>query len=53
MKTIVFLIIALTVAVMVLAVSGCAEYPVTFTVKGDYGRYSYSAKSGIEITLDK
>ena len=53
MKTSCYLILALAVAVMALAVTGCAEYPLTLSVKGDYGRASYSAKSGIEITIEK
>ena len=53
MKTVTYLILALIVAVLVMAITGCAEYPLTLSVKGDYGRASYSAKSGIEITIEK
>lgn len=32
--------------------SGCAEVPLTLSVEGNYGTYSYSAKRGVEIQVN-
>lgn len=36
-----------------LILASCAEYPVAIAVQGDHGTYSYSAKEGIVITVQK
>lgn len=48
-------LIGLTIFILVLAylASGCAEYPVTISVKGDEGKVSYSRHHGIEIEIEK
>jgi hypothetical protein len=33
--------------------TSCAEFPVAIAVKGEYGTYSYSAKEGITISVQK
>ena len=48
-------LIGLTIFILVLAylAAGCAEYPVTISVKGDEGKVSYSRHHGIEIEIEK
>jgi hypothetical protein len=36
-----------------LVVASCAEYPVAVAIQGEHGTYSYSAKDGIQITVQK
>ena len=38
-------------AIAILALSSCAEMPLTLSVQGEHGVYSYSAKRGVEITV--
>lgn len=38
-------------AILILALTGCAELPLTLSVEGNHGNYSYSAKRGIEIEI--
>lgn len=40
------------IAIIMIALIGCAEMPVTLSVEGQHGSYSYSAKRGIEIEVD-
>jgi len=37
---------------LLIALTGCAEYPVKLGVEGNHGTYTYSAKQGLGITLD-
>jgi hypothetical protein len=37
----------------ILGVASCAEYPIAVAVQGEHGTYSYSAKEGIVITVQK
>lgn len=43
--------LALTFITALLA--SCADYPIAIAVQGEHGRYSYSAKEGIVITVEK
>lgn len=36
-----------------LILTSCADYPVAFAVQGDHGTYSYSAKEGLIISVQK
>jgi hypothetical protein len=47
MKLRIFALITLAVAM-----TSCAEYPLTLSVQSEYGKASYSAK-GIEIEIQK
>lgn len=35
------------------AITSCAEYPIAVAVQGEHGTYSYSAKQGLVITVQK
>lgn len=35
----------------ILALTGCADLPLTLSVEGQHGAYSYSAKRGIEVSI--
>lgn len=39
-------------AIIIIALIGCAEMPVVVGVQGEYGTYSYSAERGIEISIN-
>ena len=53
MKPIACSLLALVAMLLLLvALTGCAEYPVTVGVEGNYGTYSYSAKQGLGILID-
>ena len=43
----------LILAIAVGLLTCCAEMPLTLSVHADQGRVSYSAKSGIEIIVEK
>lgn len=40
------------IAIIMIALTSCAEMPVSVGVQGEHGSYSYSAKRGIEIEVD-
>jgi hypothetical protein len=39
------------IATLILA--SCAEYPIAVAVQGEHGTYSYSAKQGLVISVQK
>jgi hypothetical protein len=44
-----------TIAILaaILALTSCTNLPpIAVSVQGDYGTYGYSAKRGVEITID-
>lgn len=45
------LIASLLLLAGILLLTGCAELPLTLSVQGEHGSYSYSAKRGIEISV--
>lgn len=52
MKPIAYSLLGLVAMLLLIALTGCAEYPVKLGVEGNHGTYTYSAKQGLGITLD-
>lgn len=38
---------------ILLCLASCAEYPIAIAVQGEHGTYSYSARQGIVISIQK
>ena len=53
MKTIAFALIALAVMTLVVALTGCAEYPIAIAVSGDGIAAGYSSKGGLAVSIQK
>jgi len=52
MKLIAYSLFGLVAMLLLIALTGCADYPVTLGVAGNHGTYTYSATQGLGITLD-
>lgn len=50
-KLLLSLSVSLLLLLVLLLLTGCAEMPVTLSVEGQHGSYSYSAKRGIKIEV--
>lgn len=40
------------IAIIMIALIGCAEMPVSVGVQGEHGSYSYSAERGLELKIN-
>ena len=48
------ILIGLAGAIVAIATcSGCAQYPVALSIRGEQGAVSYSSKAGLEISVEK